>query len=134
VKAEQSSIYRHLELLHLWCMDTFENSPKQPVIREDVRLLVSSIVQAQTATAIALNAEILKQRLDLIDVVLMNMTNVKSITKVITEYSSKSGNGIRVITKKQRVALLDIMTTIGVELGKWRNKTISRIKDEEIKP
>lgn len=57
MKADQSSIFRHLEVLHLWCAETFDNAPKNEVVREDVRILVQNIVQAQSAVAMALQAQ-----------------------------------------------------------------------------
>lgn len=144
MKAEQSSLYRHLETLHLWSVETFENAPKNPVVQADIRLLVENVVQAQSAVAMALMTENLSQRVDFLDVVVMSMTNIKSITKVLTEYvpstvrkKSVSENesiivrGSHVISKKGRVRLLDIMTQIGSELGRWRNKTLSQIRTEK---
>lgn len=131
MKADQSSLYRQLEMLHLWCLETFENAPKQPMMQADIRLLAENIVQAQSAVAIALNTAEVKQRLDFLDVVVMSMTNVKSITKVLTEYSSSSERGNRVITKQQRVRMLDIMTRIGTELSRWRGKTVAMIINED---
>ena len=118
-------------MLHLWCLETFENAPKQPMMQADIRLLAENIVQAQSAVAIALNTAEVKQRLDFLDVVVMSMTNVKSITKVLTEYSSSSERGNRVITKQQRVRMLDIMTRIGNELSRWRGKTVALIINED---
>ena len=83
MKAEQSSLYRHLEMLHLWCIEVFENAPKQPMMQEDVRLLAENIVSAQSAVAIALDTKDLRQRLDLIDVVVLNITSFKSITNLL---------------------------------------------------
>ena len=118
-------------MLHLWCLETFENAPKQPMMQADIRLLAENIVQAQSAVAIALNTAEVKQRLDFLDVVVMSMTNVKSITKVLTEYSSSSERGNRVITKQQRVRMLDIMTRIGTELSRWRGNTVAMIINED---
>lgn len=118
-------------MLHLWCLETFENAPKQPMMQADIRLLAENIVQAQSAVAIALNTAEVKQRFDFLDVVVMSMTNVKSITKVLTEYSSSSERGNRVITKQQRVRMLDIMTRIGTELSRWRGKTVAMIINED---
>lgn len=127
MKADQSSLYRQLEMLHLWCLETFENAPKQPMMQADIKLLAENIMQAQSAVALALNTADIKQRLDFLDVVLMSMTNVKSITKVLTEYSAHSDKGCRVISKQQRVRMLDIMTVVGNELGRWHSKTLATI-------
>ena len=128
MKAEQSSLYRHLETLNFWCLDTFENAPKNPAIQSEVRIVIENVVQAQSAVAMALLTDNLKQRVDFLDVVVMSMTNVKTVTKVLTEYSSSLERGKHVISKKSRVRLLDIMTQIGEELGRWRNSTLSQIK------
>lgn len=142
VKADQSSIYRQLELLHLWCLETFENAPNQPMVQADIRIIAENVVQAQSAVAMALNTADIKQRFDLLDVVVVSLTNIKSITKVLTEYAPSSvrkkkmltenepgsGRGSHVISKSARVRLLDIMSTVGNELGRWRNKTAAQIK------
>ena len=130
MKAEQSSLYRHLEVLHLWCLEVFENAPKQPMVQSDIRILAENIVQAQSAIAMALNTDNLNQKFDFLDVVVMSMTNIKSITKVLSEYSSNSERGNRIISKPQRVRLLDIMHQIGNELGRWRNKTAAQIRQK----
>jgi len=127
MKDEQSSVYRHLEMLHLWCIDTLDNAPKNPCVQEDVRILVNAVVEAQVAVHWALMTEALSQRLDFLDVVVMNMTKVKTITKVLSEYSSDVERGKHVISKKGRVRLLDIMSQIGNELGRWRNSTICQM-------
>lgn len=78
----------------------------------------------------ALNTDNLNQKFDFLDVVVMSMTNIKSITKVLSEYSSNSDRGNRIISKPQRVRLLDIMHQIGNELGRWRNKTAAQIRQK----
>lgn len=127
MKAEQSSLYRRLELLHLWCFEALENAPRNPFVHADIRLLAENVMQAQSAVAMALNCDNPKQKFDFLDVVVMSMTNIKSITKVLTQYSSSSERGNHIISKKQRIRLLDIMTHIGNELGSWRNKTAAQI-------
>jgi len=120
-------------MLHLWSLTTFENAPKQPMMQADIRLLAENLVQAQSAVALALNTANISQRLDLLDVVVMSMTNIKSITKVLTEYSSNS-DGCPVISKQQRINMLDIMTKVGTELGRWRNKTAAQIQTKAANP
>ena len=127
MKAEQSSVYRQLEMLHFWCLDTFDNAPKNTGVQEDVKIIVNAIVEAQTAVHLALVTEALRQRLDFLDVVVMNMTKVKTITKVLSEYSSSAERGKHVISKKARVRLLDIMNQIGNDLGRWRNSTLQQM-------
>ena len=131
MKATQSSLYRQMELLHLWCLETFENAPKNPIIQEDVSSINRAVIEAASAIEIALNTENVVQRLDFIDVFVLKMTEVKFITKGLTEYSSNNTQGRRVISKNQRVNLLNIMTQIGDELGRWRNSTLSKIKSNE---
>lgn len=128
MKAEQSSLYRHLETLHFWALETFENVPKNTALQTDVKLVVENIVQAQTSVAMALLTENLKQKVDFLDVVGMSITNVKTITKVLTEFSSSLERGKHVISKKSRIRLLDIMSQVSEELGRWRNKTLSEIR------
>ena len=118
-------------MLHLWCAETFDNAPKNEVVREDVRILVQNIVQAQSAVTMALQVQMARQRLELLDVVVLSMTNIKSVTKVLTAFSTNRERGKHVIDKSARIRLLDIMTQIGIELGRWRNKTLARAAQEE---
>lgn len=127
MKADQSSLYRLLETLHFWCLTTFENAPKNVCIQKDISIVVENVVQAQSAVALALQTENPTQKLDLLDVVNMSITNVKTITKVLSEYSEGNAKGQHVIPKSSRVRLLDIMAQIANELGRWRNRTLSTI-------
>lgn len=128
MKAEQSSLYRHLEVLHLWGLETFANAPKEVGVEFDIDEFLRNVIEAQTSVSFALEESNPKQRSDYLDIVAMNMGNVKSITKVLTEYSSSKVDGGHVITKSKRVRLLSIMSQISEELGRWRNKTLKKIE------
>lgn len=121
-------MYRHLEVLHFWCADNFDNAPKNVVVQRDIQIIVDSIVEAQSSVHLALLTNNLSQRMEFLDVVVMDMTKVKTATKVLTEYSSSKERGKHVISKNARVRLLDIMTKIGEDLGRWRNSTLQQIR------
>ncbi len=127
MKAEQSSLYRQFELFHLWCLDTFENAPRNMVVQKDIDRIMEDVIEAAAAVAIALQTEDVKLRLDYLDVVVLRMTEVKFLTKGLTEYSANPARGKHVISKSQRTRFLDLMTQIGIELGRWRNATVKKV-------
>lgn len=131
MKAEQSSLYRHLERLHLWCLETFANAPKEPAVQEDIRLFLENTINAQSAVELALNEPSPRQKSDLLDVVSLSMSNVRTIAKALTEYSSFDSQNRHVITKGRRVVFLDLMYQIGNELGRWRKKTAREIEEQK---
>ena len=126
MKAEQSSLYRQLELLHLWCLDTFDNAPKGVMISRDIEKIVDAVTDAASTVAIALNTEEAGQRMDMLDIVVLRLTEFKFLTRGLTEFSSNMTRGKHVISKSQRVRMLDIMTQIGNELGRWCSATMKK--------
>lgn len=130
MKAEQSAIYRSFERLNLWALKTFANAPKQPAVEADIRIVMENIAQAMSAVAVALDLPDGKQKHDLLDVVVYNITIIKSITKTFSEYS-EDASGVRVISRKQRVPLIELITDISNQLGRWRNKVARALAASE---
>lgn len=113
--------------MHLWCLDTFENAPRNVTIQKDVQRIMDAVIDSAASVAIALQTENPMQRLEFLDVIVLRMTELKFLTKGLTEYSANTARGKHVISKSQRTHLLDVMTQIGIELGRWRNATLKKI-------
>ena len=123
MKASQSSLYRELENLMLWFIPVGNNIPKDFALRNLGERLQNELLDAMTACSLALQSPDLAQRLELINLVKLHITSVQSITKVLVEFSSREGNVRRVISQKQRVALLKAMSSIGGQLSRWAKST-----------
>lgn len=132
MKASQSSLYRELENLMLWFIPVGNNIPKDFALRNLGERLQNELLDAMTACSLALQSPDLAQRLELINLVKLHITAVQSITKVFVEFSSREGNVRRIISQRQRVALLKAMSSIGNQLSRWAKSTqdsITRASD-----
>ena len=123
MKASQSSLYRELENLMLWFIPVGNNIPKDFALRNLGERLQNELLDAMTACSLALQSPDLAQRLELINLVKLHITAVQSITKVFVEFSSREGNVRRIISQRQRVALLKAMSSIGNQLSRWAKST-----------
>lgn len=123
MKASQSSLYRELENLMLWFIPVGNNIPKDFALRNLGERLQNELLDAMTACSLALQTPDLPQRLELINLVKLHITAVQSITKVFVEFSSREGNVRRVISQKQRVALLKEMAAVGNQIARWAKAT-----------
>ena len=128
MKASQSSLYRELENLMLWFIPVGNNIPKDFALRNLGERLQNELLDAMTACSLALQTPDLHQRLELINLVKLHITAIQSITKVLIEFSSREGNVRRVISQKQRVALLKAMSTIVGQLSRWAKSTQDSIQ------
>ena len=128
MKASQSSLYRELENLMLWFIPVGNNIPKDFALRNLGERLQNELLDAMTACSLALQTPDLPQRLELINLVKLHITAVQSITKVFIEFSSREGNVKRVISQKQRVALLNGMAAIGNQIARWAKSTQDSIQ------
>lgn len=129
MKASQSSLYRELENLMLWFIPVGNNIPKDFALRNLGERLQNELLDAMTACSLALQTPDLPQRLELINLVKLHITAVQSITKVFIEFSSREGNVKRVISQKQRVALLKGMAAIGNQIARWAKSTQDSIQN-----
>lgn len=127
MKPSQSSLYREIENLMLWFIPVGNNIPKDFAVRKLGERMQNEMLDALTACALALQTSELSQRLDLINLVRLHITNVQSVSRVLVEYSSREGNIKRVISQKQRAALLVMMSTIGNQIARWAKSTESSI-------
>ena len=127
MEAQKSSLYRELENLMLWFIPVGNNIPNDFALRNLGEKLQCELLDAMTACSLALQTQDLAQRLELISLIKVHITAVQGITKVFVEYSSRSGNVRRVISQRQREALLKMMSSIGGQIGRWAKSTQSKI-------
>ena len=123
MKAEKSSIYREIENLILWFIPIGNNIPKDFALRTIGDRMMNELTDALTSCSLALQTIDLNQRLDFISLVKLHITTVQSLSKVLVEYSSREGNTTRIISYKQRAALLKSMTIIGSQIARWMTST-----------
>lgn len=128
MKASQSSLYRELENLMLWFIPIGNNIPKDFALRQLGERMQNEILDAMTACSLALQMQDLHQRLELINLIKLHIVSVQSISKVLVEFSSREGNVRRVISLRQRDALLRMMSSIGGQLSRWASATQSSIQ------
>ena len=128
MKASQSSLYREIENLMIWFIPVGNNIPKDFALRQLGERMINEMTDALTACNLALQTKELRQRLELINLIKLHMTTVQSITKVFVEFSSREGNVKRVISQKQRAALMRMMVSIGSQTARWTNSTESAMK------
>lgn len=127
MRPAQSSLYREIQSLHIWCLNACSNLPNNAVLHEEVRILVEKLVEAETACALAVLTSDMARRLQYLDVVELDILNVQTSTKVLYEYSVSNPKNTRVFSIKQRADLLDKMHSIGKQLNSWRNSTQAKI-------
>lgn len=129
MKASQSSLYRALENLYIWCLETSLRVPKTHALQHTAVQLLDEMGDALTACALALQTQSddVKARLELIDVLIVHLTKVRTLTKVWFEWSSREGQSVRIISRKQHGTLLLLMENIGRQIGAWRAKTASKV-------
>lgn len=129
MKAAKSSLYREIENLILWFIPVGNNIPKDFALRKLGERMLDELTDALTACNLALQTRGLHQRLELINLVKLHVVTVQSISKVFDEFSSRKGNERRVISQRQRDALMKMMTSIGCQLARWAKSTESAISE-----
>lgn len=130
MKARESSIYRQLEHLDLWCARVCAIIPRNVYLQEKGRLLAQYVSEALSCCALALDMKDHNSRLDLINSVIFNLTNVKSILKVFDEYSSSNPTHTRIISLKQRQDLLERLARVNSHIANWQTATLKQVKTD----
>lgn len=128
MKASQSSLYREIENLLLWFIPVGNNIPKDFALRKLGERMLDEMTDALTACNLALQTQELGRRLELIKLVRLHMTTVQSVSKVFVEFSSREGNIRRIISQKQRAALMKMMTVIGNQTARWASSTETALR------
>ena len=128
MKPTKSSLYREIENLLLWFIPIGNNLPKDFALRTLGERMLNDLVDALNSTALALQTQDVRQRLEIINLVKLNITSASSISKVLVEYSSRDSSKARIISQKQRASLLVSLTSINGQLARWENSTQTALK------
>ena len=125
----QSSLYRAIENLAMWWIPVGGRTPNTPVLRHYVNLCSGAIDDALIAIHLGLETDrdAVQERLDCIDTAHVHLTRVKTIVRILKEYSDKNGHA-RVLSNKQFAHFSICMNKIYTELGLWRNATARQRK------
>lgn len=123
MKATQSSLYREIENLLLWFIPVGNNIPKDFSLRALGERMQNEMIDALTACSLALQASDLQQRLELISLIRLHITNVQGISKVLIEFSSREGNKRRVISQSQRAKYFVMVASICNQITRWMQST-----------
>ena len=103
MKPQQSSIYRDLENLALWFIPVCGRVPNQFGLRVNAERVVNEINNALTVCALALQEADIKTKLDLINTLVVHLTTIKSVVKLLVEWSNSGTPTARIISQGQRV-------------------------------
>ena len=128
MKPTKSSLYREIDNLLLWFIPIGNNLPKDFALRTLGERMLNDLVDALNSTALALQTQDVRQRLEIINLVKLNITSASSISKVLVEYSSRDSSKARIISQKQRASLLVSLTSINGQLARWENSTQTALK------
>lgn len=126
----QSSIYRDLELLMLWYIPIGNKLPNERALQNIGNYIQDSISESLTACAIALNTSDGKSRLELIDMIVWNLTKCKSNFMILQQWCSKKqkeDHKFRVITESQCLTFTERMADLKRQIGGWRKKTVTTL-------
>lgn len=125
----QSSLYRAVENLAMWWIPVGGRTPNSPVLRHYVHLCSGAIDDALIAIHLGLETDrdAAQERLDCIDTAHVHLTRVKTIVRILKEYSDINGHAC-VLSNKQFAHFSLCMNKIYTELGLWRNATLKKCK------
>lgn len=123
----QSSLYRAIENLAMWWIPVGGRTPNTPVLRHYVNVCSSAINDALIALHIGLEVDrnAAQERLECIDTVYVHLTRVKTLVRILKEYSDTNEH-VRVLSNKQYAHFSVSMNKIFTELGMWRESTQKR--------
>ena len=126
--AFQSSLYRAVENLAMWWIPVGGRTPNTPVLRRYVDLCSNAVDDALTAIHLGLetNQDAARERLECIDMAHVHLTRIKTIVRILKEYSDTNGH-VRVLTDRQFAHFSVSINKIYTELGLWRNATVKRM-------
>ena len=128
MKAEQSSIYRTIELLMLELIPTSARIPRNnPILERFVTRMTDEFVDALTAIDLALKTS-LQERSDLLDLLSLHIENIDTCVRTMYEWSSTAGQTVRLVSRKQYAQYLKTMHSVYRQLGGWQKATSEKLQ------
>lgn len=129
MKAEQSSIYRTIELLMLGLVPTSARVPRNnPILERLMTRMTDEFVDALTATSMALKSASLQERSDLLDLLSLHIENIDTCVRTMYEWSSTAGQTVRLVSKKQYAQYLKTLHSVYRQLGGWQRATSEKLQ------
>ena len=114
MKPGQSSIYRETELLLEFSVRVTERLPKSLPWQVIGKRLVSNLMDCLDFICLAFQSEEGKQRLGIIDCIIVRMTAVKMVYRQMVN--------LKRVSPKQYADFLGMLHSISTQVGAWRNK------------
>lgn len=129
MKAEQSSIYRAIELLMLGLIPTSARIPRNnPMLERLCTRMTDEFVDALTAIDLALKTSSLQERSDLLDLLSLHIENIDACVRTMYEWSSTAGQTVRLVSRKQYAQYLKTMHSVYRQLGGWQKATSEKLQ------
>ena len=127
MNAQQSQLYRDLELLMLWYLPIGNKMPKLQAVQNLGNDLQINLIDAMSACDIALNTSDISSRLELIDIMISHLSKVNANFRILHEFSTKQHEGqAPIITNLQFENYLERFARIKRQIGAWKKKTASK--------
>jgi hypothetical protein len=127
MNAQQAQLFRDLELLMLWYIPIGNAMPKQQAIQNLGDDLQKNLIEAMSVCDVALNTSEPSSRLELIGIMIFNLSKVSAIVSILHQYSKTKNDGHGpIISKLQFENYLERMSNIKRQIGHWKKKTASK--------
>lgn len=149
MNAQQSSLYRAIELVMLEMIPISSRIPQLVMLRRLAERLTDEYVDALAATAMALTTVSLGDRAALLELIALHLQNADTIVRTMHEWSSMYGQTgqigkrdqpgtepefakpqIRLISKRQYARYLKSMHNIYRQLNGWKKRTAESAETE----
>lgn len=129
MKAEQSPIYRTIELLMIDLIPVAARIPRNnPILERISTRMTDEFIDAFTATSMALHTTSIKDRSDLLDLLSLHIENIDACVRTMYEWSSSAGQTVRLVNHSQYALYLKRLHTIYRQLGGWRKATSEKLQ------
>lgn len=124
MKPRQSSIYRKLELLHLWAASLVDRCPKSLSYQIEGKAIMDDINNALLVTKFALKAPKGDVRLQHIDTLDVYMADLDTHITELRERSKPANAQARVLTRDQYASYMRDYAILQMEIDSWRKANL----------
>lgn len=129
MNAQQSSLYRDLEILMIWYIPIGGKLPKLQSLQNLGNNFQDNLISAMSACDMALNSSQMATRLDLISIAMSHLSQCNAVFRILHEYSNHNPGKAPLITNVQFANYLERMTSIKRQIGAWKKKTAASVND-----
>jgi len=124
MKPRQSSIYRKLELLHLWASSLVDRCPKSLSYQIEGKAIMDDLNNALLVTKFALKAPKGEERLRHIEMLDVYLADLDTHITELRERSKPANAQARVLTRDQYASYMRDYAIIQMEIDSWRKSNI----------